>query len=185
MKGLIKGIVVLGVIAFLVAYFATPILTVNAIVAAAKAGDDAALERNIDFPAFRDSLKDELTTRLMAEANADPDVRSSGLGGLGMMLAPMLVSGAVDALVTAPTIAAMVRTADTPDPTDPAQATTPEPEAEDQDIRQSYGYRDLNTFVLTLTDPNQPDQPLKLLLKRQGVFGWKLSGIDLPEKATT
>ncbi|WGM30201.1 DUF2939 domain-containing protein [Brevundimonas sp. NIBR11] len=183
MKGLIKGVVILGVVAFLIAYFGTPILTVNNLVAAAKAGDEAGLERMVDFPAFRDSVKDELTARLMAEANADPDVRSSGLGGLGMMLAPMLVSGAVDALVTAPTIAAMVRTADTPDPEDVATARTPEPESEDKDIRQSYGYRDLNTFVLGLTDPDRPDETLKLLLKRQGVFGWKLSGIDLPEKA--
>ena len=180
MKGFIKGAVVLAVVAFLVAYLASPILTVNAIVAAAKAGDEAALERMVDFPAFRDSLKDELTARLMAEAQADPDVRDSALGGLGMMLAPMLVGGAVDALVNAPTIAAMVRTAETPDPIDAAAATTPEPESEDRDIRQSYAYRDLNTFVLGLTDPDRPDEKLKLLFKRQGLFGWKLAGIDLP-----
>ena len=179
MKGLIKGVLALAVVAFLVVYFGSPILTVNNLVAAAKAGDEAALERMVDFPAFRDSLKDELTARLMAEAQADPDVRDSGLGGLGMMLAPMLVGGAVDALVNAPTIAAMVRTADTPDPTDAATATS-EPDSEDRDIRQSYGYRDLNTFVLSLTDPDRPDETLKLLLKRQGLFGWKLSGIDLP-----
>lgn len=181
MRGLIKGVVVLGVVAFLLAYFGTPILTVNSLVAAARAGDEAALEQLVDFPAFRDSLKDELTTRLMTEARADPDVRDSALGGLGMMLAPMLVSGAVDALVNAPTIAAMVRTAETPDPTDTTGATTPEPESEDRDIRQSYAYRDLNTFVLGLTDPDRPDEKLKLLLKRQGLFGWKLAGIDLPD----
>ncbi len=183
MKGLIKGVLALAVVAFLVVYFGSPILTVNSLVAAAKAGDEAALERMVDFPAFRDSLKDELTARLIAEAQADPNVRDSGLGGLGMMLAPMLVGGAVDALVNAPTIAAMVRTADTPDPTDTAEATTPEPESEDQDIRESYAYRDLNTFVLSLTDPDRPDETLKLLLKRQGLFSWKLAGIDLPEKA--
>lgn len=184
MKGLIKGFLVLGVLAFLVAYFATPILTVNAIVAAAKAGDEAALERNIDFPTLRESAKDELTAKLMAEAQADPDVRNSALGGLGMMLGPMLVSGAVDALVTAPAIAAMVRTAETPDLEDVATASAPEPASEDKEIRQSYGYRDLNTFVLTLTDPDRPEEPLKLLLTRQGLFGWKLSGIDLAETGT-
>ena len=183
MKGLIKGLVVLAVVAFLVAYFASPLLTVNNLVAAAEAGDEAALERLVDFPTFRESTKDELTARLMAEAQADPDVRDSALGGLGMMLAPMLVSGAVDALVTAPTIAAMVRTAETPDPTDSASATTPEPESEDQDIRQSYAYRDLNTFVLGLTDPDRPDETLKLLLRREGLFGWRLAGIDLPDVA--
>ncbi len=183
MKGLIKGVVVLAVVAFLAAYFGTPFLAVNALVTAAKAGDEAALERQVDFPAFRESLKEELTARLMAEARADPDLRDSALGGLGMMLGPMLVGGAVDAMVNAPTVAAMVREADTPDPTDVDAARVPEPEPADRDIRQSYAYRDLNTFVLGLTDPDRPDEPLKLLLTRHGLFGWKLSGIDLPEKA--
>lgn len=181
MKGLIKLAVGVGVFAFLVAYFATPFLTVNALVSAAKTGDEAALEQHVDFPAFRDSLKDQLTGRLMAEVNENPDVRNSGFGGLGMLLAPMVVDSAVDALVTAPTIAAMVSTGQEPDPTDIARSRTPEPIREDRDIRQSYAFRDLNTFVLGLTDADRPNQTLKLLLKRQGLFGWKLSGIDLPK----
>lgn len=177
MKGLVKLALGLGVVAFLAAYFGTPFLTVNNLVAAAQAGDEAALERMVDFPALRDSMKDELTARLMAEA--DPQLRDSALGGLGMMLAPMVVSGAVDALVNAPTVASMVRTAETPDPTDPVDATAPAEDGSDE-IRRSYGYRDLNTFVLTLTDPDRPTEPLKLLLTRHGLFAWKLSGIDLP-----
>lgn len=182
MKGLIKLVLGLGVVAFLLAYFATPILTVNALVKAAKAGDEAALEQHVDFPAFRDSLKDQLTGRLLAEANKNADVRNSGLGGLGMLIAPMVVSGAVDTLVNAPTIAAMVRTAREPDPTDIAKAAAPDQANEERNIRQGYAYRDLNTFVLNLTDADRPDQTLKLLLKRHGLFGWKLSGVDLPEK---
>ncbi|MBU1348130.1 MAG: DUF2939 domain-containing protein [Alphaproteobacteria bacterium] len=182
MKGLVKGLATLAIGAFLAVYFGSPLLAVNNLVSAAKAGDEAALERLVDFPAFRDSLKDELTARLMAEAQADPDLRNSALGGLGMMLGPMLVGGAVDALVNAPTIASMVRNAETPDPMDVDEARSPEPETADKDIRQSYAYRDLNTFVLGLTDPDTPDETLKLLLTRHGLFGWKLSGVDLPEK---
>ncbi len=182
MKNLIKGVVGVAIVGFLIAYFGTPFLAVNSLVAAAKAGDEAALERLVDFPAFRDSLKDELTARLMAEARGDPRLNDSALGGLGMMLGPMLVGGAVDALVNAPTVAAMVRTGQTPDPTDLDDAPPAEDEAS-ADIRQSYGYRDLNTFVLTLTDPDRPEEPLKLLLKRHGLFGWTLSGVDLPEAA--
>lgn len=180
MKGLVKTVLGLGVIAFLVAYFGTPFLTVNNLVTAAEAGDEAALERLVDFPALRDSMKDELTAKLMAEA--DPALRDSALGGLGMMLAPMVVSGAVDALVNAPTVAAMVRTADTPDPADPVDTTPPAEDGSDE-IRRSYGYRDLNTFVLTLTDPDRPTEPLKLLLLRHGLFAWKLSAIELPGAA--
>ena len=75
-----------------------------------------ALERLVDFPAFRESLKTELTARLMAEMRDDPRAADSVLGGLGMLLGPMLVDGAVEALVTPPTIAAMVRNAEAPDP---------------------------------------------------------------------
>ena len=180
MKRLFKGLIGLAVIAFVAVYFGSPLLTVQALVDAAETGDEAALERLVDFPTFRDSLKDELTARLMAEAQTDRRVRDSGLGGLGMILGPMLVGGAVDALVNAPTVAAMVRTADVPDPTEgraePAPAGGDSPE-----IRRSYGYRDLNTFAVRLTNVERPNQTLKLLLTRQGLFDWRLTGIDLPE----
>ncbi|WP_396595466.1 DUF2939 domain-containing protein [Brevundimonas sp. R86498] len=180
MSGTGKGLLAVVVVGATVAFLALPLLTVRSLVAAAKTGDEAALERLVDFPAFRESAKTELTARLMSEMREDPRGHDSALGGLGMMLAPMLVGGAVDALVNAPTVAAMVRTAEMPDPAGPdaePAATTDEGD----DIRQSYGYRDLNTFVLTLTDPDRPNEPLKLLLKRQGLFGWKLAGIDLPD----
>jgi hypothetical protein len=96
-----------------------------------------------------------------------------------MLFGPMLIDGAVDMLVTPQAVAAMVETAKAPDPTD---AVTPEePASEQSDIRQGYAYRDLNTFVLTLTDPDRPGEPLKLLLRRDGLFGWKLAGVELPE----
>lgn len=181
MKGWVKGLLALAVVAVLTAFLAMPILTVRALVSAAKTGDEAALERLVDFPAFRESLKTELTARLMAEAREDPRA-DSVLGGLGMLLGPMLVDGAVDALVNPPTIAAMVRTAEAPDPADAVRPE--EPQADDgDDIRQSYAYRDLNTFVLGLTDPDRPDERLNLLLKRRGLFGWKLAGVELPETA--
>jgi len=179
MKGLFKGLIGLALIGLLVAYFGSPFLTVRALVDAAEAGDEAALERLVDFPAFRDSLKDELTGRLMDEAQSDPRVRDSGLGGLGMILGPMLVGGAVDALVTAPTVASMVRTARVPDPTQRGANAAPANDG-GNDIRQTYGYRNLNTFAVRLTDTRRPNRTLKLLLTRQGLFDWKLTGIDLP-----
>lgn len=172
-----KALLALGVVAVLVAYFGSPLLTVRSLVAAAKAGDEAALERLVDFPAFRDSAKAELTDTLMDRMQDDP--RAGALGGLGMLLGPMIVDGAVDALVNARTISQMVQTAKAPNPAD--RTADAKPDDGKDDIRQSYGYRDLNTFVLTLTDPDRPNQSLKLLLKRHGLFGWKLSGLELPD----
>ncbi len=182
MKSWVKGLLALALVAVAAAYLAMPVLTVRALVRAAETGDEAALERLVDFPAFRESLKEQLTARLMTEMREDPRADDSVLGGLGMLFGPMLVDGAVDALVNPQAIAAMVETAEAPDPADPA--TPAEPRGDDGDIRKSYGYRDLNTFVLGLTDPDRPDEPLKLLLKRYGLFGWKLAGVELPEKSS-
>jgi hypothetical protein len=178
-KGWVRGLLILSAVVVVAAYLAMPILTVRALVRAAETGDEAALERLVDFPAFRESLKEQLTGRLMAEMREDERTDDSALAGLGMLFGPMLVDGAVDMLVTPEAISAMVQTAEAPEPT---EAVAPaEPEREENEIRQSYAYRDLNTFVLGLTDPERPDETLKLLLKRDGPFGWKLAGVELPD----
>lgn len=179
MKGWVRGLLILSAVVVVAAYLAMPILTVRALVRAAEIGDEAALERLVDFPAFRESVKEQLTGRLMAEMREDERTDDSALAGLGMLFGPMLIDGAVDMLVTPQAVAAMVETADAPDPAD--AGTSEETASRDSDIRQTYAYRDLNTFVLTLTDPERPEEPLKLLLKRDGPFGWKLAGVELPE----
>lgn len=99
---------------FVLAYAVSPILAARSLVQAAKTGDEQALERQVDFPAFRASLKDELSARMFAEMRKDD--RLGGLSGLGMMLAPTLVSGAVDAFVTPQAISAMVQEGQRPSP---------------------------------------------------------------------
>jgi len=173
---------------FLVAYFASPLLTVRGLIDAAERGDEAKLDRLVDFPAFRQSLKDEMNARLIAEMRSDIGGRDSALRGLGMMLAPTLLSGAVDALVTPQAVAAMVRTAEAPDAKDVARNRidpTPEPAAEtdrkESQVRRRYSYRGLNSFAVSLTRRDRPEERLDLLLERRGVFSWKLAGVDLPD----
>ena len=173
------GVIATGVVLFLGAYFVSPVLAARGLVSAAKAGDEAKLERLVDFPAFRESLKDELNARLRAEMRADLRAQDSALAGLGMLLAPSLIGGAVDALVTPSAVASMVRTAEAPDPTDRAAADRPR--GEGGDLRQSYGYRGLNVFAMTLSDPESPDQRLVLLMERHNLFAWRLAGVDLTE----
>ena len=177
-RKVLTGLIAAAAVLFLAAWFVSPLLAVRGLISAAKAGDEAKLERLVDFPAFRDSLKSELNARLRAEMRENLRARDSALAGLGMMLAPSLIGSAVDALVTPSAVATMVRTAEAPDPTD---RTPRGGDDEDDDIRQSYGYRGLNTFAVTLTDPDAPDQRLVLLMERRNVFAWKLAGVDLGE----
>ncbi|HUH11122.1 MAG TPA: hypothetical protein VLZ73_11280, partial [Brevundimonas sp.] len=53
------------------------------------------------------------------------------------------------------------------------------PKPEGKKVRQSWGYRDLDTFAVTLRRDDQPDEQVSLLMKRRNLFGWKLAGIDL------
>lgn len=181
-KKLLTGVALAAVVLVAAAWGLAPIFAGQALIRAAKAGDAAKLEQLVDFPALRTSLKDELNQELIARMGRDPRVAESGLGGLGLMLAPMILSGAVDTVVTPEVLAEMVTTAEAPDPT---RRDTPEPadERSDKDIHQAWGYRDLNHFAVTLTDRDQPDQHLALILERRGLFTWKLAAVDLQSEA--
>lgn len=177
-KRLVVGLAAAAVAVFVVAWAAAPVFAAQALIRAAKAGDADRIEQLVDFPALRESLKDELTAELAAHMRRDPRLAENSLGGLGMILAPMLLSGAVDAVVTPGVVAQMVTTAEAPDP---AVRDQPEPgDAGDaDDIHQAWGYRDLDAFAVTLTDRDQPDQRLALILERRGLFTWKLAAVDI------
>ena len=181
-KSLIVGVAAGAVALFALVWAAAPVLAAQALIRAAKAGDEKTIERLVDFPALRESLKDELNAELAAQMRRDPRMAESGLGGLGLILAPMLVSGAVDAVVTPEVVAQMVTTAEAPDPTVRDQ---PEPgdAADEDDIHQAWGYRTLNAFAVTLTDRDHPDQRLALILERRGLFTWKLAAVDIQNDA--
>lgn len=175
---LLTGGAIAAVVVLLVVWVASPVLAGQALIRAARAGDEQALDRLVDFPSLRSSLKSELNDAVAAHIGRDPRVRDSGLGGLGMILAPMLLGGAVDAVVTPQGVAAMVRTGEAPDPTD-RDPPKPATKDDDDDIHQSWGYRSFDTFAITLTRRDDPDRHLALLLDRRGLFDWKLAGVDL------
>ena len=177
-KSVIVGVAAGAVVLFVVVWAAAPVLAAQALIRAAKAGDEKKIEQLVDFPALRQSLKDELNAELAAEMRRDPRMAESGLGGLGLILAPMLVSGAVDAVVTPEVVARMVTTAEAPDPT-VRDAPEPGDAADEDDIHQAWGYRDLNAFAVTLTDRDRPEQRLALILERRGLFDWKLAAVDI------
>ena len=182
-RKIIVGVAVAAVAAFVLAWAVSPILAAQDLIRAAKAGDERGIERLVDFPSLRASLEDELNDELIERMRRDPRVVESGLGGLGMMLAPMLLSGAVDTLVTPQVVADMVTTAEAPDPTKPGDPD-PADRRRGNDIHQSWGYRSLNAFAVTLTDRDRPDDHLALILERRGLFGWKLAAVDLQSAPT-
>ena len=151
MKKIAIGLVAAILGLALVACFISPFVAAQRLIRAARMGDVAGLEQTVDFPAFRASLK---------------------------MLAPSLVEGAVDGLVTPEGVAAMVRSGDKPRPEKPVPAADT-PAAPKERIHQSWAYRGVNRFAVTLTRDDRPDDPLVLIMERRGPLSWKLAGVDL------
>lgn len=172
------------------AYLASPIFALQGLTAAAKAGDRAKLERAVDFPAVRESLKLQLKASMTRKIDEDPKLRDNPFAAFGQILLAGVVDKAVDTYATPDAIATMVATSEPPKsisatPGGPV-IEQPQPEVAAKpktksDIEVHYGYQDLDHFRATYRDRKDGDQePFGLILKRRGVFGWKLVKIELP-----
>lgn len=165
---------------FSLAYIGSPVLAVKSLVKAAEAGDEAALERKVDFPALRQSLKAEMVEVFGQEMRDRSSGPGGGLGAIGLALAPSLIDGAVDAMVTPAVVARVVRTGRRPQARDEQGPEDAGGQASEPELHRAMGYRDLNTFVIRLSRKDRQEQPLRLLLTRRGVFDWKLSAVEFP-----
>jgi hypothetical protein len=167
------------------AYLGSPFFAFRALSEAADAGDTARLERLVDFPRLRASLKDQLNARLIGSLQGG-SVGDGPFGALGALLGPTIVDRVVEATVTPTGVAAIVRSGRAPvtDAAPPTQAPPeppPTPAAPAKDSRDTrFAYDGLNRFRVTTTVKEAPDSPLGWVLERRGLIGWRLVAIELP-----
>lgn len=168
-------------------YLASPIFALQGLTAAAKAGDKAKLERAVDFPAVRESLKLQLKASMTRKIEDDPKLRDNPFAAFGQLLLGGLVDKAVDTYATPDAIATMVATKESPKRIEAtpggAVVTPPPPEktkAKASNTEVDYAYDDLDHFRVTYVDVRDGSR-FDLVLKRHGLFGWKLVEIKLPD----
>jgi hypothetical protein len=150
-------------------YF-TPYVTLWRLEAAAKRGDAAALERMVDFPALRSSIKENV--RADVSRRISPE-RGNPLAAIGGIVAGALADPVVDLAVTPDGIAALTR------------GNTPEEIARDRrggertdaGVRVGRGYEGFSTFTVRFHDRENGGEHLALLLRRDGLAGWKLERV--------
>lgn len=186
MKRVLGWFLGLAIIVLTGTYAASPIFAAKALIKAAETGDQQTLERLVDFPALRDSLKSEARDIMAEEMRRRTGIGGDLVAGIGSALAPQIVEGAVDALVTPEAVTAMVadaRTPGIPDPRPEGRLGRRPPERGTDDIHQAWGYRNLDLFAVTLTRKDRPDRQLVLLMDRRGLFEWKLSGVEINRAA--
>ncbi|HEL4298779.1 MULTISPECIES: DUF2939 domain-containing protein [Stenotrophomonas] len=182
MKKLI-AVLVPVVLALSAWWFGGPYVTVHGLSRAIEQRDTERLERYVDFPRVRSSLRAQLNDYLVRQAG--PDVAASPFGALLYGLGDQLGGAAVDTMVTPTGIGAMLQGhvlwkrgrnelqgGDAFGPTEPAR---PLKNAE-------HRFEALDRFVVDIDrGPGQP--PLKVVLEPQGLR-WKVVDLQLGMSGT-
>ncbi|MEO8364671.1 MAG: DUF2939 domain-containing protein [Pseudoxanthomonas sp.] len=156
---------------------AGPYLAINGIRQALAEQDTGKLERHVDFPALRVSIKAQVQDSLARRAGSD--VQSNLFGAIAMAVAGNALGSGVDAMVTPLGIGALLQgrsmwkkslgetvdgdTYGKPVPADPLK------DAE-------HHYESLSRFTATVHD--EDGKPVVFVFKRKGL-SWKLADIRL------
>jgi hypothetical protein len=158
--------------------YASPYLSVNAMKNAALENDAEGITGRVDFPALKESIKGQFTAKMSSQAGKSSE--ENPLADAGAALGMMMIGPMIDAMVTPEAVTAMMRGRKLDENTaagQPGQTTEAQVEAT---MDTSMGYRDLNTFEVTLTDKKSPSEPMTMLFKRHGIANWKLTAVEMP-----
>lgn len=148
-------------------YF-TPYFALQEIERAARSGDTAALERRVDFPAVRSSVKRQVVARIDQAAALNPN--PNPLAAFGSALAGALTEPAVDALITPDNVARMLR--------GESIGAVRGPTLQLDSSRVELDYIGFDRFQAVTAPP--PDG-FTLILVRDGLLDWRLVDVILPE----
>jgi hypothetical protein len=157
-------------------YF-TPYLAMNKLQKAARQGDEQAMAELVDFPALRESVKGNV--RGVVEHSVGHD--RNPLGMLGGLLAGAVAGPVVDAVVTPQGIAALT------EGERPGQHHRGGSDGDDRlrvkNVKVKRGYEGFDLFVVHFVSKDDGKERMALLMRREGITHWRLSGIRLPGAA--
>jgi hypothetical protein len=146
---------------------ASPWWTLHRLQAAVARHDADAVAAQVDFPALRASVKEQAFAAMGGSDGANP------FAAFGRKMAMAVVDPLVDAAVSPQGVAAMVEHGriGIGQPA-PAAGTADTAPAHDKP-RYALAYRGWNSFAVTARDGG------RFLFRRDGLWAWKLAGIDL------
>lgn len=195
-RPILIALIAIVVVAALGYAYASPYIALDRLKRAADSRDVETVNAYVDYPALRDSLKLQvtglLTRRLDVQHNGNP------LAAIGAMIGVALIGPLVDAYATPDGVAALLNgmpprgePGERPPPPPAAQTDnppqTPPPasgqanansKTPPQPPQTTAGYRGLNEFVVSYQH-GVGDTRYAAIFRRQGLFTWKLSAVDL------
>jgi hypothetical protein len=165
--------------------YATPYLTVQQMRAAAEQRDAARLAGHVDFPALRASLKSGVQARL-AGSQRNERGEPTPASTMGAAVAGALLGPLVDALITPEALGRILQGQR------PASAAVGiggrnvgdqagDPAGEPAEALQTeMGYESPSRFVFSVRRAGDGEEPVDLVLHREGLLQWKLAELRLP-----
>jgi hypothetical protein len=149
--------------------FLTPYLAVFGLVRAIQGGDVEAVSDGINFPAFRESLKNEMSGQLVGSMVSDGE--ANGFAALGTMLAAGVFNAMIDNLVTPQGMVNLTRGSNS----NTTQTRLPDfvRALSDKHAKLSMHYKSWDRFTVSA------DNAMELIWRRSGLMTWRLSAIHL------
>lgn len=165
-----------AVIAVAVTVYASPYYALHQIKTALAERNADALAAHVDLPALRASVKTQLEASMARSIEATAG-SGNALAALGQSIASAMLGKMVDTMVSPAGVVALVNKSAV-GPQAGADAN-PDAPADGAQKKADYyaGYAGVNTFVVRAKDGNAQEGALVLL--RHGVWGWKLSSIEI------
>lgn len=157
-------------------FYATPLLTVDAMRKAAAGGDEAALARFVDRAALKESVKERFHAGKKAQAEASS--QDNPLAAVGVAITATLMTPVADLLTTPENIGRMLR-GEHPQILNLAPAAPSADDGSGPDTAMAYEAFD--RVLMTVRKKGASGEPVRLVFRRDGVTGWKLTAIRLPE----
>jgi hypothetical protein len=197
-RSAVIALIVIALVAGLGFVYASPYIALDRVKRAADARDAQTVSRYVDFPALRESLKQQVTELLTRRI----DIQKSGnpLAVIGAMIGAALVGPLVDSYATPAGVAAILngipprgdpgeRPPAAREPNEsavapgngvpsPASGIEPRPASPPEPPHTTAGYRSFDTFVVTYQH-GAGDAHYSAIFRRSGLINWKLVAVDL------
>ena len=168
-----KGLIVVAVLAVLAlaAYVVSPFFYVSSLKGAFLAGDSSKLANLVDFPALRDSLKEEVATILTQQTKESPDSNQSPFAALTAFVGPAFLNRAVDMYCTPDAIADFVKKNGQVQSKTPSFIKIPGPSDLDWSKLKNFSFTGPTSFRIGTNH-------ITLFARLEG-FGWKVYRLEV------
>lgn len=161
--------------------FATPWISIGQFREAIKSKDLPSIERHVDFPSLRSSLKEQLKSKLSEEitrqAGGGPLV-NLGMDVFGYALADPMIDAAIETYISPAGLKTLMADSQ-PNRANGGRQVRQLPGTSSSDASVSMAYKTPDLFVVTARDSSN-GQTVRFNFERRELVNWKLASLTLP-----